>query len=191
MTTDRKAQANRANAQRSTGPRSEQGKRASSLNSLRHGLNLPLDAVFPKPVTRELAALVAQDGIDADTAAQIADRILDYERNQAHQRRLAAAAQEAYRERSSDELRAQLRQEWPEMDMLDDALEEEKALHGKVPLKDIRQVMQFKQRMAHLTAKANAQERKALVQQEQAARRYLTRSSNQLIKALKALSRLQ
>jgi hypothetical protein len=35
---ERKASANRANAQRSTGPRTPQGKAASSLNALRHGI---------------------------------------------------------------------------------------------------------------------------------------------------------
>lgn len=37
--TDRKRAANRANAAKSTGPRTEQGKRRSSLNSLKHGLH--------------------------------------------------------------------------------------------------------------------------------------------------------
>src|ERR1700676_1398567 len=35
---ERKAAANRANAQRSTGPRTPKGKAASSLNALRHGI---------------------------------------------------------------------------------------------------------------------------------------------------------
>ena len=38
MTTDKKAESNRRNAQRSTGPRSETGKAVISRNALRHGL---------------------------------------------------------------------------------------------------------------------------------------------------------
>ena len=38
MLTERQLTANRANAQKSTGPRSPEGKRASSLNACRHNL---------------------------------------------------------------------------------------------------------------------------------------------------------
>ena len=38
MSTASRASINRANAQRSTGPRTESGKKVSSLNALRHGL---------------------------------------------------------------------------------------------------------------------------------------------------------
>ena len=38
MTTEAKIEANRANAQHSTGPRTEEGKAASSRNALKHGL---------------------------------------------------------------------------------------------------------------------------------------------------------
>lgn len=41
-TSDRKRAANRANATRSTGPRSASGKARASRNALRHGLNLPV-----------------------------------------------------------------------------------------------------------------------------------------------------
>jgi hypothetical protein len=41
MTTNRKATANRQNAQRSTGPRTSAGKARASRNSLRHGLAVP------------------------------------------------------------------------------------------------------------------------------------------------------
>ena len=43
MATRRQLEANRANARRSTGPRTTAGKQASSRNALRHGLNRPPD----------------------------------------------------------------------------------------------------------------------------------------------------
>tara|TARA_R110002072_G_scaffold269027_1_gene428129 strand:- start:3539 stop:4060 length:522 start_codon:yes stop_codon:yes gene_type:complete len=42
MTTERQRQANKANAQRSSGPRSAEGKRKVSQNARRHGLTTPL-----------------------------------------------------------------------------------------------------------------------------------------------------
>lgn len=38
MTTEKKTEANRENAQKSTGPRTTEGKAAVKLNSLKHGL---------------------------------------------------------------------------------------------------------------------------------------------------------
>lgn len=43
MATLRQLEANRANASRSTGPRTTAGKHATSRNALRHGLNRPPD----------------------------------------------------------------------------------------------------------------------------------------------------
>jgi hypothetical protein len=42
MTSDRKAASNRSNAQKSTGPRSELGRRHSRRNALRHGLAIAI-----------------------------------------------------------------------------------------------------------------------------------------------------
>jgi hypothetical protein len=42
MTSDRKIESNRKNAQKSTGPRSEAGQRRSRRNALRHGLAIAI-----------------------------------------------------------------------------------------------------------------------------------------------------
>lgn len=44
MTSDRKADSNRKNSQKSTGPRSERGRRRSGRNALRHGLAVAIGA---------------------------------------------------------------------------------------------------------------------------------------------------
>ena len=51
MTTDKQRKANRQNAKKSTGPRTEEGKARSSQNGLKHGL-LARDAVMAGEVSR-------------------------------------------------------------------------------------------------------------------------------------------
>lgn len=59
MATERQIAANRANARKSTGPRSSAGKRRSGKNAIRHGLSVPLSG--PEH-TQELEALARQIG---------------------------------------------------------------------------------------------------------------------------------
>jgi hypothetical protein len=61
MTSDRKIQSNRKNAQKSTGPRSEAGQRRSRRNALRHGLSVAIgsDPSFNDDIKR-LASILAR-----------------------------------------------------------------------------------------------------------------------------------
>ena len=61
MTSDRKIESNRKNAQKSTGPRSEAGQRRSRRNALRHGLSVAIgsDPSFGEDIKR-LAGTLAQ-----------------------------------------------------------------------------------------------------------------------------------
>jgi len=61
--TDSKIEANQANAQHSTGPRTEQGKAASSRNALRHGLT-SMTVLLPGEDPAQYQALY--DGMSAD-----------------------------------------------------------------------------------------------------------------------------
>ena len=61
MTSDRKIESNRKNAQKSTGPRSEAGQRRSRRNALRHGLSAAIgsDPSFSDAI-RRLASVLAR-----------------------------------------------------------------------------------------------------------------------------------
>ena len=78
MTTRRQTEANRRNARASTGPATEAGKAASSVNALRHGLTAARAVVLPdedgeafEALRRELMADLAPEGA---LQCQLADR---------------------------------------------------------------------------------------------------------------------
>ena len=70
---------NRGNALKSTGPRSAAGKRASSQNSRKHGLNSAPD--FESSLEyKALVVLVAEEGFSGFACADIAAGLLNYRR---------------------------------------------------------------------------------------------------------------
>ena len=71
--------ANRYNALKSTGPRSAAGKRASSQNSRKHGLNSAPDFEFSSEY-RALVDLIAEEGFSTFACADIAAGLLNYRR---------------------------------------------------------------------------------------------------------------
>jgi hypothetical protein len=75
----RKNLANQCNALKSTGPRSVSGKRASSQNSRKHGLNSTPDFESSSEY-RALVALIAEEGFPAFACADIAEGLLNYRR---------------------------------------------------------------------------------------------------------------
>ncbi len=80
MTSERQKAANRANARRSTGPKSLAGKRAVRLNALRHGL-LARDVVLPDEPADAFEDL--RNAVHADLAPSgpveglLADRVVN------------------------------------------------------------------------------------------------------------------
>lgn len=74
--------ANRANAIRSTGPRSGEGKFHAKLNATKHGLSLPVDERVFSELIQEISTLIRND-CDSDLQAhELAKRIIDFERNE-------------------------------------------------------------------------------------------------------------
>jgi hypothetical protein len=75
----RRSLANQSNALKSTGPKSVAGKRASSQNSRKHGLNSAPD--FESSIEcRGLIDLIAGEGFSAFACADIAASLLNYRR---------------------------------------------------------------------------------------------------------------
>jgi len=79
MQNHRRNLANRCNALKSTGPRSTAGKRASSKNSRKHGLNSAPDFESSYEY-RALVDLIAEEGFPAFACADIAAALLNYRR---------------------------------------------------------------------------------------------------------------
>ena len=71
--------ANRCNALKSTGPRSTDGKRASSQNSRKHGLN-SAPSFESSPEYTAIVDLIAEEGFSGFACADIAAGLLNYRR---------------------------------------------------------------------------------------------------------------
>jgi len=83
MTSPKQRAANKANALKSTGPKSDKGKRRASVNATKHALSLPInERAFEAEITAVVALI--RDECDSDPqATELARRIIDYERNEA------------------------------------------------------------------------------------------------------------
>ena len=75
----KQSQANKRNAQASTGPRTQSGKGASSQNALKHGLNQALDPLSDPRFPHWVAAFV-NEGFDRDHASKAAEALLSHRR---------------------------------------------------------------------------------------------------------------
>ncbi len=86
MTSTKRYAANLRNAQRSSGPKTEQGKRRSSLNATRHGLITPIENSSWAPFLEPLEILLESEGFVQPEARTLALCILNYERSLQYQR---------------------------------------------------------------------------------------------------------
>ena len=75
----KQSQANKRNAQASTGPKTQSGKGASSQNALKHGLNQALDPLADPRFSQWVAAFV-KEGFEKDQADMAAEALLSHRR---------------------------------------------------------------------------------------------------------------
>lgn len=83
MASERQIAANQRNAKKSTGPKSDPGKKRSGKNAYRHGLSVPMSTVASGAQLKDLARQFAGNSADARILAQAeraADAQLDLER---------------------------------------------------------------------------------------------------------------
>jgi len=183
-----KRQANRRNALRSTGPRSSAGRKLASRNAVKHGLSVPVAHIKTDPLHAEVSSLVELEVVDAFQAREIATRILEYERNLDYQRRLLMDSNEV--PLTEQEIELATRELFgAELDMLDDWLSWRGFENGGVSKGDLQVAARMKQKLVDQSIRQLEKRKKDLRREAQNSLRYLKRSSNQLVKSLKALGR--
>lgn len=183
-----KRQANRRNALRSTGPKSSAGKKLASRNSVKHGLSVSVEHIKTDPLRAEVSRLIEQEGIDAFQAREIATRILAYERNLDYQRKLLTEPPERFI--NEEKIENATRDAFAtELDMLDDWLDWRRFDNGRLTPRDLRMAVGMKLDLVKYSVRELEKQQKALCRDAQNSLRYLKRSSNQLVKSLKALGR--
>ena len=92
MTSPKQRAANRANALKSTGPKSELGRRRAAVNATQHGLSLPIDTRIYKKEIAAVTRLIRDECESDDQATELAKRIIDFERNEAYLMKLGDAS---------------------------------------------------------------------------------------------------
>ena len=86
MTSPKSHAANQRNAKRSSGPKTDRGKRRSSRNAMQHGLSIPVESSAWAAHLQSLETLLESDGFMQAEANALALCILNFERNLHHQR---------------------------------------------------------------------------------------------------------
>jgi len=168
MTSPRKRLANRANASKSTGAKTEAGMRTASLNATTHGLSVATDPDSLDPTAERVAALIASGSIDQAMARDLAAKIIDYERCMEHQRALLAqeSTPPMSQEQRGQRHHSRLAQMFgKELSMIDDVLEEQEFLSGRVLKSDLNFRLRMKFKMDKLVVKVQAKSDRSSQQQ--------------------------
>lgn len=178
-----KRQANRRNALHSTGPRTDEGKRRSAINALQHGLSTAGQWLHDDPKVQAIADFIEQEGIEQGAAQELAQRIVNYEINLEHQRKLFLQSPKLAK--YTDPMQLMQESFGNDVAILDDSVMQQEMLEGSINKQDLRLLKEMKKLMLRVINIEQRQQAKALDLHN--SMRYLKRSSNQLIKGFKAL----
>jgi len=183
-TSPQKRQANRRNSLRSTGPRSLKGKQHSASNSRSHGLTTSVGAQFDSALLVQLSECIEREGLDPSTAIQLAEKILDYERNLAHQLELYTDQLKS-QDASSDKQKGSSLDE--ELNIFNEFVDHRRFTRQPIGKRELNFIVKSKLKMVQLWSRMEARKERNKEKREETSVRYLKRSSNQLFKSLKAL----
>ena len=190
MTSPKQKAANRLNAIKSTGPRTQEGIRSASLNAVKHRLSLPVTEQFFGEEITAVTELVRAECVSDHQAKELAKRIIDFERNE-----------QFLRDFNTDEVEAELKA-WmfcaPRFELIQLAKAHEnkqkpwitfttsnKKPKGKARIEEMKFIEGF-MRIQDKTLVGNIKREK---NKQSAVIRYQKRATNQLVKAVHHLAK--
>lgn len=193
MASPKQLAANRRNAQRSTGPKSEEGRRRSAVNALSHGLSSPHRPAEDVQAIEAVAHLIREQCGDAGQAFELASKIIDYERNEARQRELLfdhlvgvlAPPKPPLEGRALEQA---IREQVPEYRDLQDLLEDELNSGARPNKRELAKVGRLLVRLKNDAMRERELEPLKALKHWQGSLRYLRRASNQLVKSVRAVT---
>jgi hypothetical protein len=147
---------------------------------------VPVAFDFNSPLVASIIQLIAQECLDINAAKDLAVKIVEYERNLAYQSQFFL--QQHIESHSQVEEEQGVRTMFgAEIDMFDDYIDWERFNNRLISQKDQKFIHNSKLKMHNLWRRMHKHKQKDKAKQAATSLRYLKRSSNQLIKALKAL----
>lgn len=193
MASSKQLAANRRNAQRSTGPQSEEGRRRSAVNALSHGLSSPHRSAEDVQALKAVALLIQEECSGASQAFELASKIIDYERNEARQREflfdhLSDALGPPKPPLEGHALEQAIREQAPEYRDLQDLLEDELSSGARPNKRELAKVGRLLVRLKNDAMRQRELEPVKALKRWQGSLRYLRRASNQLVKSVRTVT---
>ena len=193
MASSQQLAANRRNAQRSTGPKSEEGRRRSAVNALSHGLSSPQRSAEDAQAMQSVADLIREECGGIGDAFELASKIIDYERNEARQREflfdhLSDALGPPKPPLEGRALEQAIREQVPEYRDLQDLLEDELSSGARPNKRELAKVGRLLVRLKNDAMRQRELEPLKALKRWQGSLRYLRRASNQLVKSVRAVT---